>query len=130
MDFNCTSFNIWAVGQHHSGNIWVAIGTEIECKMPITMIHKWLPKLSNQLSYMHQTYPVLVHGIPTTFNTSHDGWDVTVNLISYNSNIITQSSALQHVEFLTCMHSQMPHKTHGSLILHFTDPTVANNCIA
>ena len=67
---------------------------------------------------------------PSTCHMIIDGWDITVNLISDNSDIITHLSALQHVEFLTRMHSQMPHKTHGSLILHFTDPTVTNNCIA
>ena len=90
---------IQAVGRHWSGNIWVAAGTEAECKMLVETVHRWLPRLSVRLSYMHKTYPVVVHGIPTAFDTSRDGRDVTINLIGNNADIIAHPSTLQHVEF-------------------------------
>ena len=100
-DLEYLALSIWAVGWHQSGNIWVATGTEAEHKMLVEMIHKWLPRLSVQLSYIHKTYPVVVHGIPTAFNMSCNGQDITINLISNNTNIITHPSMLQHAEFLT-----------------------------
>ena len=92
---------IHAVGRHRSGDIWVATGTEAEGKMLIETIHRWLPRLSVRLSYTCKTYPVVVHGIPTAFDTSCDGWDVTINLIGNNTDIIAHPSTLQHAEFLT-----------------------------
>ena len=40
--------------------------------MLVERMDKWLPELSGELQYSQKTYPVLIHGIPTSFNTSHD----------------------------------------------------------
>src|SRR6266481_2468686 len=92
--------------------------SEDKCNMLIRTIPHWLPRLSDQLTYAHRTYPVLVHGIPATFDTSHDSQDVAT-LLSRNMNIITHPSALQHTEFLSCAQTQDQslHKACHSLIL-------------
>ena len=110
-DLECTTPCIQAVRQHQSGDIWVATGSKAEHKMCTGMIQRWLPKLSDQLSYTHKTYLVLVHGIPTAFDMSCDGQDLTINLISNNANIIMHPLTLQHTEFLTQAHNQSSHKT-------------------
>ena len=79
-----TSPFIRAVGWHRSRDIWVTVGTEAGCTTLIEAIDKWLPILSDWLLYSHKTYPVMVHRIPTTFNTSWDSTDVCEHLVDYN----------------------------------------------
>ena len=88
----------------------------------------WLPKLSEQLSYTPKTYPILVHGIPASFDISLKGEDIT-NLIEQNTNAITHPPALQRAELLVRNSGNAPRGLHSSLILHFDDPVIANNCI-
>ena len=70
----------------------------------------------------------MIYGIPSSFGTSHNSEDIAA-LLSTNSDNIT--SVLQYAEFLThaCTSNQVHHKMHALLILHFTDPETANNCI-
>ena len=63
------------------------------------LIDSWLLKLSEQLSYIPKTYPILVHGILASFDTSREGEDIT-DLIEQNSNAITHPPALQRAELL------------------------------
>ena len=48
--------------------------------MLVERMDKWLPKLSGELQYSQKTYPVLIHGVPTSFNTSRDSKDVIEGL--------------------------------------------------
>ncbi|KAF8576149.1 hypothetical protein K439DRAFT_1320804, partial [Ramaria rubella] len=75
------------------------------------------------------TYLVLVHGIPSNFDPSRHSRDITIPL-NQNEIIIPHPSSLQHAEFLSppsCNNTTQ--KSHCSLILYFTDPHIANNCI-
>ena len=96
--------------------------------MLVQTVPSWLPKLSNRLTYSVQTYPILIHGIPPDFETSHDSPDVA-KFLNDNEDVITHLSSLQHTEFLTGTHDPSQHRLHHSLIAYFTDPLVANNCI-
>ena len=71
----------------------------------------------------------MIHGVPTSFDMSWDGSDVNLGLIEDNSDIITHLSTLRNVKFLGPNGGQVSQKTHGSLILYFTDPIIANTCI-
>ena len=95
----------------------------------IGSIHEWLPQLSDGLTYIPKTYPVLIHGVPTSFDTLHNSPDINA-LCDANLDIILHPSTLQHAEFLICNPSHLQHKTHSSVVLHFMDPMVTNNCIA
>ena len=86
------------------------------------------PKLSEQLSYTPKTYPILVHGVPVSFDISLKGEDIA-DLIEQNTDAITHPPALQRAELLVRNSSNAPHRLHRSLILHFDDPVIANNCI-
>ena len=121
---------IRAVGRHHSGNIWVAAATEADHNTLIEVVDDGLSRLSEHLWYSHKFYPVLVHGVPVSFDTSRDGKDVNDELINYNTDIMACPVALWSVEFLGGNNSHLPQTTHSSLILNFTDPTIANMCIS
>ena len=120
---------IRAVGHHRSGDIWIATAMEVGCNVLVERMDEWLPKLSDELCYSQKTYPVLVHGVPTSFNTSRDSKDVVEELIGENSDIITHPAAFQSTKFLGNTHGRMHQKVHGSLVIYFSDPTIANACI-
>ena len=120
---------IQAVRHHHSGDLWILVVSKAVQDTLIGLIHEWLPQLSDGLTYIPKTYPVLIHGVPTSFDTSHDSPDINA-LLDVNLDIIPHPSTLQHVEFLIRNPGRLQHKTHSSVVLHFMDPTVANDCIA
>ena len=76
--------------------------------MLVETVNEWLPKLLEWLRYSHKVYPVLVHGVPTSIDTSCDSKNVNDNLIDYNLDIITCPKALQSVKFLGNNRHQMP----------------------
>ena len=96
--------------------------------MLVELIGEWLPKLSKGLVYSRKAYPILVHGVPTPFDTSHGHKDVR-DLLEYNTDIITHQSTLLGIELLNKKQSGMPHEMHGSLVLYLADPNIANACI-
>ncbi len=123
---------IRAVGRHRSGDIWVATHTEAGRDMLMATVDRWLPKLSGQLYYTCKTYPVLVHGVPTSLDPpkgGEDGEDIATLLINDNADIITHPAVLKHMEFLTHNIDKEPRKVHRSLVMHFTDRKIANQCI-
>ena len=65
--------------------------------MLVESISEWLPKLSKGLVYSHKAYPILVHGVPTHFDTSHGSEDVH-DLLEYNTDIIMRQSTLLGIE--------------------------------
>ena len=90
---------IKAAGCHRSGDTWVVTATEAEHGVLVKSIDSWLPKLSEQLSYIPKTYPILVHGILTYFDTSCEGQDIA-NLIQQTTDAITHPPALQRAKLL------------------------------
>ncbi|KAF8580297.1 hypothetical protein K439DRAFT_1357325, partial [Ramaria rubella] len=141
-----SAIHILAVGRHCSGNIWISTCAKDEQDHLIKTTHCWLPNLSSSLHITPQTYPILVHGIPTSFETSRDSDDI-VTLLDENCHLIHPSmlsstlqcshppfnalihpSMLQNVEFIS--HSpQSVKKAHSSLLLYLTSPNAANDCI-
>ena len=89
---------------------------------------RWLPKLLDLLSLAHRTYPILILGMPSTFNMSIDGEDVR-SIIDSNNEFIEHLSAIQYVEFLPHRRTQVASRENCVLIIHFADPTTANCCI-
>ena len=105
------------------------MGTEAGRTALVEAIDEWLPILSDWLLYSRKTYPVIVHRIPTTFDTSRDSADVCEHLIDYNSDIFACPSTLLSAEFLGGKCNRTSQKARGSLILHIADPMTANTCI-
>ena len=120
---------IRAAGQHRSGNIWVTADTEAGYYTLTELIDDWLPELSEQLWYSHKNYPVLVHGFPISFSTSHNSNNVNEYLIEDNMDIFTCLSALRSFKCLGNNGGQAPQKLHSSLVLEFMDPAIVNTCI-
>ena len=112
-----------------SRDIWVTMDIEAGCTTLIEAINKWLPILSDQLLYSRKTYQVIVHGIPTTFDTSWDSADICKHLVDYNLDIFACPSTLLSAKFLGSKCNRMSQKAHGSLIPHIADPATANTCI-
>ena len=79
---------IRAVGRHRSSDIWVATATEAGHDMLVENIDRWLPILSKWLWYTCKTYPILIHRVPTSFDTSRDSEDVNHHLLALNTDII------------------------------------------
>ena len=84
---------IKAAGCHRSRDIWVVTATEAECGVLVKSIDSWLPKLSEQLSYVPKTYPILVHSVLASFDTSREGKDIA-DLIQQNTDAITHPPTL------------------------------------
>ena len=63
---------IRAVSWHHCGDIWINTDSEVGQNLLVSMVHRWLPKLSERLVHTPKSYPVLVHGFPTLHDPSHD----------------------------------------------------------
>ena len=105
--------------------------SEAECNFLASTAHHWVPQLSNQLMVTHKTFPVLMHGMPTSFYPLdlRDSNDVC-HLVAQNNHLITHPLILQHTKFLPrpCAASQC--KTCSSLILYLTNAKAINDCIA
>ena len=114
---------------HRCGDLWILVASEAVRDMLISSIHEWLPQLSDGLIYIPKTYPVLIRSVPTSFDTSRDSPNINA-LLDVNLDIIPHPSTLHHADFLIYNPSHLQHKTHSSVVLHFMDPTVANDCIA
>ena len=99
MEVERLSLVIRGVGRHRSGDIWVALDSEAGHRVLVESIGEWLPKLSEGLVYSRKAYPILVHGVPTPFDTSHGSKDVC-DLLEYNTDIITRQSTLLGIELL------------------------------
>ncbi len=93
---------IRAVGRHRSGDIWIASDSTAGHDMLVATVDNWLPMLSGQLTYIQKTYPVIVHGVPTSCK---NGEDIAALLTSKNADIITNPVALKHTTFLGHNHS-------------------------
>ena len=113
---------IWAMGRLRSGDIWVAMVTEEDQDQLVVAADRWLPKLSDLLSLAHRTYPILVLGMPSTFDTSINGEDMR-GIIDSNNKFIEHPSAIQHIEFLPHRRTQAASRENRALIICFADPT-------
>jgi hypothetical protein len=101
---------IRAAGRYHSGDIWFSVASAEEHTHLIQTANIWLPFLSNQLYLAHKTFPVIIHGVPTTFDTSCDS-DEICYLLAQNSEIIGHPANLQHTEFISRSPSSPPKDT-------------------
>ena len=124
----CHVSGLAAVGRLRSGDIRVAAVTEEDRDQLVAAADRWLPKLSDLLSLARRTYPVLVLGVPSTFNMSINGEDMR-GIIDSNNEFIEHPSAIQHVEFLPHRRTQAASRENHALIICFADPTTANCCI-
>ena len=84
--------------------------------MLIQTVPSWLSKLSDRLTYSVQTYPVLIRSIPSNFKTSCNSPDVA-EFPNGNKDMITHLSSLQHIEFFTCTHDPLQHRSQFFFIL-------------
>ena len=100
----------------------------------VDSVEVWLPKLSDRLHYIQETYPVIMHRVPTeefALLADEDGEDLTALIVEHNADIIVRPEALKQAEFLAPGHGRAPHSASmpTSIVLHFTDPVVANKSI-
>ena len=130
------TMHICVVGQHCSGDSWVATDMKGEHNMMIATVNTWLPKLSDQLKYVQKTYLVIVYDVPTACVSpaSNTDEDLMALIIEHNMDILAWPEALTQAKFMAPGHGQTgcrqaPHGAKIALVLHFADPVVANNGI-
>ncbi|KIJ57371.1 hypothetical protein M422DRAFT_108922, partial [Sphaerobolus stellatus SS14] len=122
---------IRGVGRHRSGDIRLSCRNEEDRDFLIKHASKWITKLSTSLKLSISTFPVVVHGFPTSFDPSRDSSE-TVNFLYWNEDIISHPSQLQGAEFIsrkTREELKAQNKKESSLVLYFTDRETANRCI-
>ena len=117
---------IRAAGFHHSGDIWFSTYSEDEYWSLLLGAPSWLPYLSHQ-QVVPNTYPIIIHGIPVSFDPSHDNDDIT--LLDENHHQLGHLSILQHAEFISYTPNCNPSKAHTSLVLYLTNPHATNDYI-
>ena len=128
--FNGRDINtrVRAAGRHRSGDIWFATCSEDELQHLLSTAALWIPHLSPQLSVALKAYPIIVHGIPVSFDPARDSGDIAA-LLEENCHLLGHPSALQHAEFISRAPDRNHSKTHSSLVLYLTSPHAANDCI-
>ena len=119
---------IRAADCHDSGDIWFSTYSEDEYWSLLSGAPSWLPCLSRQLQVVPNTYPIIIHGILVSFDTSHDSDDIAT-LLDKNHHLLGHLSTLQHAEFISHTPNHNPSKAHTSLVLYLTNPRATNDCI-
>ena len=109
----CHVYGLWGGTEAVTSRLPV---TEAEQNRLMESADKWLPKLSDQLSLACKTYPVLVHSMPGTFDTSINGEDI-VEIINKNEKFIEHPSVIQCVELLPHKRAQVSNRENCMLII-------------
>jgi hypothetical protein len=77
MDGHKIADSICAVTKLPSGDIRVTTDSADTCDCLLDNLEHWLPSLSSKLKSHKDYCAVVIHGMPTSFNTDFDGDDVT-----------------------------------------------------
>lgn len=87
-------------------------------------VSKWLPSFCDKLTMKEETYAILVHGIPTTFNPQNP--DHLEDLIALNGDRLKSFSAIRWMNIKAVEEDQ---KRYSSLIVFLSDREAAQRCV-
>jgi hypothetical protein len=99
MDENKIAGHIHVVTKLQSGDIRVTADSANTCDHLLNNLDYWLPSLSSKLKSHKDYCAVIVHGMPTSFNTDFDGDDV-MQLLWKNESCLPHPESIHEVQWI------------------------------
>lgn len=123
-----------AIAKHRNGDIRITLHSKEDMEYLRDNISKWLPAFSSQLKLRERTYAVAMHHVPTSFTLGDsEDWEDDVRELQSDNEFaipgIHDCLVKAHWVSRLPIKRLRELKTHSTLVLHFSDPATANQCI-